>query len=86
MTLNFYRPIPAETNIHRGQRFLAVVEEDGRTLVRTIDHIRYCVLELTPGGVWIIAPTATANEAHHPDIGPFTTAEQAVAQLKLLGS
>lgn len=87
MPLKIYRP-PAgrSTDMHRGKRFIGVIdEEDGSTLVRTIDGIRRCVIQLQTGE-WVIAPTATAEEDDHSDIGPFDTAEQAVVQLKLLGS
>jgi hypothetical protein len=75
------------TATHRGKRFIAIVlnDEETATMLANIDGVPYCILQIADKS-WILGPQLTVDERDYTDFGPFDTAEQAYAQLRLLGS
>lgn len=75
------------TAIHRGKPFISIAlnSDETATISANIDGIPYCILQIADKS-WILGPQRVPDERDHTDIGPFDTAEQAYAQLRLLGS
>jgi hypothetical protein len=70
---------------HRNTKCACIVRRGPWAPEGTIEGISRCIAKLDDGGFWIIPNTSTSEHLCE-DIGPYDTAEQAYAQLRLQAS